>query len=134
MSDPKSVASGARCILVVEDEFLIQMLLVTYLEEFGLMAEVAGTAAEALEKLAKPGAEIDAAILDLGLPDSDGDALVREVRRLRPDMPIIISSGHDRATLRARFKDGHADQFLSKPFRGDDLRALLATLGIVTLD
>ncbi len=129
--DLPTTEPGKVRILIVEDEVLIQMLYLTYLEELGLVAAVAGTAAEALEKLEKIGADFDAAIVDLGLPDSNGDTLVREIRRLYPELPIIISSGYDSTTLRARFGKGCAEHFLAKPFRSDDLKTLLTALGLV---
>src|SRR5271163_4204565 len=72
-------AAPAR-ILVVEDEALIQMLAAEYLEELGFKTEVAGSASAAKSKLALLKGELVAAIVDMGLPDVTGDALVGEMR------------------------------------------------------
>jgi signal transduction histidine kinase/DNA-binding response OmpR family regulator len=117
-------------ILVVEDEDLIQMLLSSQLEELGYAVEVTGTAAAAKHKLALLQGQVDAAIVDLGLPDSSGDSLVRELRILYPALPIVISSGYDRATLRDRFPADKSVEYLSKPFTAEQLEAAIRDLGI----
>ena len=68
-------------ILVVEDEDLIQMLLSGQLEDMGFEAEIAATAAAAKSKLALLHGQVDAVIVDLGLPDATGESLVREAAR-----------------------------------------------------
>jgi CheY-like chemotaxis protein len=117
-------------ILVVEDEDLIQMLLSSQLEDMGFEVEIAGSAAAAKNKLALLQGQVDAAIVDLGLPDATGDSLVRELRTLYPTLPIVISSGYDKATLRSRFPTEQSIEFLSKPFTAEQLEAAIRDLGI----
>ncbi len=76
------------------------MLLSAHLEDMGFEVEITGSAAAAKNKLAFLEGRVDAAIVDLGLPDATGDSLVRELRTLYPTLPIVISSGYDKATLR----------------------------------
>jgi two-component SAPR family response regulator len=45
-----------------------------------------------------------AAIIDVGLPDRRGDALVAEMRAIKPSLPIVIASGYEEERLRDRFK------------------------------
>ena len=71
-------------ILLVEDEALIQMLATDYLEEAGFTVETAGSATEAMNKLALMPGGVDAVVLDIGLPDRRGEALFREIRALIP--------------------------------------------------
>jgi PAS domain S-box-containing protein len=117
-------------ILVVEDEDLIQMLLSSQLEDMGFEVEVSGSAAAAKDKLALLQGQVDAAIVDLGLPDATGDSLVRELRTLYPSLPIVISSGYDKATLQSRFPTERSIEFLSKPFTAEQLEAAIRDLGI----
>jgi PAS domain S-box-containing protein len=117
-------------ILVVEDEDLIQMLLSSQLEDMGFEAEITGSAAAAKSKLALLQGQVDAAIVDLGLPDASGDSLVRELRTLYPTLPIVISSGYDKATLQAKFSSEHSIEFLSKPFTAEQLEAAIRDLGV----
>jgi hypothetical protein len=71
-------------ILVVEDEALVRMVAVELLEELGFKVEEAGSAREAVDKLRAARGQVDAAIIDLGLPDSSGPALTgRSMRACR---------------------------------------------------
>jgi signal transduction histidine kinase len=117
-------------ILVVEDEDLIQMLLSSQLEDLGFEVEIAGSAAAAKNKLMLLQGQVDAAIVDLGLPDATGDSLIRELRVLYPALPIVISSGYDNATLRERFPNERSVALLSKPFTAEQLEAAIRDLGI----
>jgi PAS domain S-box-containing protein len=122
-------ATASR-ILVVEDEDFIQMLLSTQLEDMGFEVEMAGSATAAKNKLALLRGQVDAAIVDLGLPDAPGDSLVKELRTLYPTLPIVIASGYDQATLRSKFSGQQAIEFLSKPFSAEQLEAAIRDLGI----
>jgi CheY-like chemotaxis protein len=79
-------------ILVVEDEVLIQMLLNEYLEELGFKAEIVASAADAKSKLHSLSGEIDAAIVDVGLPDMRGDALVSELRSVYLPLSLRVDT------------------------------------------
>ncbi len=124
-------AAPAR-ILLVEDEVLIQMLAIDSLEELGFKVETAGSAAEAKSKLALLNGEVDAAIIDIGLPDAKGDVLVAELRTIYPHLPVLIASGQDEAVLRKRLAGLKALGFLGKPYTEPQLRAALRTIGIPT--
>jgi PAS domain S-box-containing protein len=117
-------------VLVVEDETLIQMLATEYLEEAGLKVDTAVSAAEALNKLRLIPGSADAVIIDMGLPDRKGDALVREIRSMYPLLPIVIASGQGRERLNSLFEDMKSITFLSKPYTADQLYAALRAVGI----
>jgi CheY-like chemotaxis protein len=120
----------AARILVVEDEVMLQMLATDLLEELGLKVEIAGTATEAMNKLRLTSGGIDAAIIDLGLPDRRGDALASELRAVYPSLPIVFSTGYEEAGLRDRFKDHRRIAFLRKPYTSAQLCAALREVGI----
>ena len=121
---------GLARILVVEDEVLIQMVVVEYLEEFGFKIETAGSATEAMNVLRLINEDVRAAIIDLGLPDRKGDVLVAEVRAMNPSLPIVISSGREDEALRDRFKRDDRIAFLSKPYDSAQLQKVLASLNV----
>ena len=77
----------------LRDEPLIRMLAQEYLEECGAKVEIAGSATEALNKLRLIPGGVDAMVIDMGLPDSKGDILVREVRASYPSLRIVIATG-----------------------------------------
>jgi PAS domain S-box-containing protein len=120
--------SPAR-ILLVEDEVLIQMLAIEYLEEAGFRVDAAGSAAEAVNKLALIPGGVDAAIVDMGLPDRKGDVLIRELRTLHPMLPVVIATGHGADTLRA-FEGQPSFAFVQKPYTAAGLIGALRSLHV----
>ena len=118
-------------VLLVEDEALIQMLATDYLEGAGFAVEAVGSATEAMNKLALVRGGVDAAIIDIGLPDRQGDSLVREIRALYSSLPIVLATGQNLAELRSCFCNEPKVVFVSKPYTQADLLGALSTLGIL---
>ncbi len=123
-------SSVAKRILIVEDEDLIQMVIAGHLQEMGFGAELAGSAAEAKNKMLLLNGSIDAAIIDMGLPDARGDALVSELRAIYPTLPIVISSGYDKAAMQQRKFAGARVEFLTKPYTQEQLHDALTRAGV----
>jgi PAS domain S-box-containing protein len=119
-------------ILLVEDEALIRMVATDYLQDAGFQVDTAGSATEAMNKLALVPGGVDAVILDIGLPDRSGEMLSREIRTVHPSLPIVLATGHGASTLREAFKDETAIGFVQKPYVAQDLLRALQTLGICT--
>ena len=109
---------------------LIQMLATEYLEEAGFKVDTAGSATEALNKLRLIPGGVDAVIVDMGLPDRKGDALVREIRSIYPPLPIVIASGQGKDHLLRLFEDMNSITFLSKPYTANQLCGALRAIGI----
>ena len=123
-------------LLVIEDEIDLAALIRAALEQAGFAADHAGTALAAASHLGAT--SYDAAILDLGLPDSDGFLLLRQLRRQNTSLPVLILTARDSPEDRVTGLDSGADDYLIKPFHMPELiariRALLrrpnAALGI----
>jgi DNA-binding response OmpR family regulator len=126
--DVTPAARGAPplTILVVEDEARLAATLVKGLGEEGFSALAVGTAAEALARAAAGG--LRAILLDLGLPDDDGQRVITALRR-GSEVPILVLTARDAVDERVRALDGGADDYLIKPFEFAELLARLrATL------
>jgi DNA-binding NtrC family response regulator len=67
--------------------------------------DVAGSAAESINKLALVPGSYDAVVIDVGLPDRKGNTLIDEMKAIYPHLPIILATGHNTRDLRAKFKD-----------------------------
>ena len=117
-------------ILLVEDEALIQMLAIDYLEGAGFTVDTAGSATEAMNKLALVHGGVDAAVIDIGLPDRRGDALFREIRALYSSLPVVLATGQNVAELRSAFQGEQRVAFVSKPYTETDMLSALASLGV----
>jgi two-component system KDP operon response regulator KdpE len=111
-------------ILIVDDEPAIRRFLRTSLaaQDFAIVeAEDGGTALAALVR-EKP----DLMILDLGLPDMDGTAVIRRVRA-QSDLPILILSVRDDERGKVEALDLGADDYVTKPFGMEELIARVRT-------
>ncbi len=128
--DVLDAGMARRRVLLVEDEVLIQWMAKENLEDLGFEVVTAETAASARSTIRALGGAIDVVIVDIGLPDGNGDDLVRELRETWPNIRTVISSGHDEATLRTRVGDYRGLAFLTKPYTLDDMRAVLRSLGV----
>jgi CheY-like chemotaxis protein len=116
-------------ILVVEDDSLVRALAVDFLSELGHAAEEAGSAAEALVKVEDP--DIRALVIDIGLPDQDGDMMAIELRRTHPHLPIIIASGRGEGELSEKFSGDAQIRVVTKPYTIDNLEEALIAVGVV---
>jgi signal transduction histidine kinase/CheY-like chemotaxis protein len=107
-------AVAPRKALVVDDEVLVRMTTADMVSEVGLAVVEANDGVEALEALAKD-AEIDVLVTDLGLPRMSGAELIREARKQRPSLAIVVVSGYSRDKTTDDQIPADA-AFLTKPF------------------
>ncbi|EQD73580.1 KDP operon transcriptional regulatory protein KdpE, partial [mine drainage metagenome] len=107
-------------VLVVEDEPAIRNVLTVLLEAEGYRVIEADTAlrAEIESRSHKP----DLLLIDLGLPDSDGIAIIRRVRAWSP-MPIVVLSARTQEEQKIAALDAGADDYVTKPFSAAELLA-----------
>ncbi|PSC05943.1 hybrid sensor histidine kinase/response regulator [Alsobacter soli] len=117
---------GRARILVVEDDPLVRTTVVLSLAD-SFHVEEASTAGEALAKL-KRLPNLDAVIIDVGLPDMKGDELAAEIRALRPGMPLVLTSGY---VDRLAHSEQEGVNVLEKPFDGEALRGALMRLNVL---
>lgn len=109
-------------VLAVDDEPAILRLLGVILARGGHEAVPAANGRSALAELARGG--IDAVLLDLGLPDRDGLELVGAIRAHSAVPVIVVTARSDTADKIAALDLG-ADDYVTKPFDGDELLARL---------
>lgn len=107
-------------ILIVEDEAAIVRMLQPTLAADGATTEVAWSGSQACEYLEASG--FDLVLCDLGLPDIDGQDLIRHIRE-RTDVPIIVLSARGMEQERIKALDSGADDFVPKPFAAGELLA-----------
>jgi DNA-binding response OmpR family regulator len=113
-------------LLVVEDEDRLRDLVKRAFEHAGFTVDALSSAAEAesaIELL-----PYDAAVLDLGLPDGDGIAVLRSARAKARDLPILILTARDAVADRVLGLDSGADDYLVKPFAMTELLARIKAL------
>jgi DNA-binding response OmpR family regulator len=115
-------------LLVVEDDARLSRLLKRLLSQDRHVVETALTAAEGLE-VATSSLELDAVILDVGLPDKSGFEVARTLRKMGSQVPILMLTARDSVGDRVEGLDAGADDYLVKPFAYEELLARLRALG-----
>ncbi|GAA1453134.1 MULTISPECIES: response regulator transcription factor [Nocardiopsis] len=108
-------------ILIVEDEERIASFVRKGLEASGFTTTVVGTGAEAVDYAVTGG--FDMMLLDLGLPDTDGFDVLRRVRSLGVDIPVVILTARDGVRDTVTGLEIGADDYVTKPFRFEELLA-----------
>lgn len=108
-------------ILIVEDEEYISEFVAKGLSNVGYACRVAGTAAEAFGLATSE--EFDLIVLDIGLPDEDGFALLRRLRRAKVSAVVIILTARNSVTDTVAGLEGGADDYMPKPFKFEELLA-----------
>lgn len=108
-------------ILLVEDEPRIAAFVAKGLTADGYSTTVAEDGATGLD-LALSG-EFDLMVLDIGLPVMDGYAVLEALRAQGSSMPVIVLTARDSVVDTVGALEGGADDYMSKPFRFDELRA-----------
>ncbi len=107
-------------ILVADDDPVARDLLVEVLQGEGYESVAAGGAAESIA-LAGRG-PFSLALIDLRMPDGDGLGVLKELKAVQPQLPVIIVTAFaDMETAVAAIRAGASD-YLSKPFRMDEIR------------
>ena len=119
--------SADRKVLLVEDEVLVAALAVDALEELGYQT-VDATTAKAAREIAHGNTELAFAIIDIGLPDGRGDALAIELRKTRPELPIVIATGYGGSHLDEALRNQARTAVLSKPYDISQLRAAIQSI------
>lgn len=113
-------------ILLVEDDIALQQNLKQTLVNAQYLVDVADDGAEALFQ----GSEYpyDAAIIDLGLPKIDGLEVIKSLRKSQLTFPILVLTARDRWQDKVAGLDAGADDYLTKPFHGEELLARVNAL------
>lgn len=118
------------CLLLVEDDRELRLMLRDALQVEGFEVYTAASLSEGLALLAglferagpRGGAGVDLVLLDLGLPDGDGEALLAALRK-RHSVPLIVISARESDGQKIRLLDAGADDYLVKPFGIGELLA-----------
>lgn len=129
-SDERSLASARRkCVLVAEDEDLVRELAIEVLRAHGFDTIGARHGGEALSLFAQHAEQIDAVLLDLSMPVVDGATVLGELRKQKPDVRVLLTSGYDDSACGDDDGERHVS-FLQKPYRAErlisELQAVLA--------
>ncbi len=117
--------SPGGTILLIDDDPAIRKVGTQMLRGMGFKAFTAASGREGLKIFKKHAREIDCVILDLTMPEMSGDEVFRELRRVRSDVPVILSSGYNEEEIAPRFLDEGLAGFVQKPYTMANLQISL---------
>jgi len=117
---------SARRVLVAEDESDLRDLVTKMFTALGWQAVAVADGAQAVQAVVTDPHRFDLVILDWSMPVMDGREALERIRETAPQMPVFLSSGHDREALRESVAELEPAGFLVKPYRLAELRQALA--------
>jgi len=119
---------GSGTVLLVDDEEHVIFVAKTMLEELGFSVIDASNGKEALELYRMNAEKITLVVTDIGMPVMDGYALFSELKKINPELPIIISSGFSDTVVTLRIAVENIAGFISKPYSFEQLRDALKSV------
>jgi PAS domain S-box-containing protein len=108
-------AGGGR-VLVVDDEPIVRKIATTSLEKYGYTVVTAENGREGVERFRDLHSQLKVVILDMTMPVMSGEEALQQMRAINPDVPVILSSGHNEAEAIRRFSGKGLAGFLQKPY------------------
>jgi signal transduction histidine kinase/CheY-like chemotaxis protein len=116
---------GHGIALVVDDDASVAALAGRMLESLGFSVVYAGDGHQALEVYAAHAAEVRLVLLDVTMPQLDGEGTLGELRARHGDVKVILSSGYDESTAMQRIAAQGRPAFIQKPYRFSQFAALV---------
>jgi PAS domain S-box-containing protein len=115
-----AVTGGTETLLIAEDEEIVRFFMKRTLEKAGYRVITAGDGEEAVARFRENDA-IDLVLSDVVMPKKNGKEILDEIRKLRPDIKVIFSSGYTADILHAKGIREEGLEFMAKPFTTNDL-------------
>ena len=100
----------------VDDEQIVRRAAKMTLERYGYSVVLAENGERALELLRESPLAFDVVLLDLNMPVLSGEDTLREMRKIRPNLPVILSSGFNEVEAIRRFQGKGLSGFVQKPY------------------
>lgn len=113
---------GSGLALLVDDEPTVRTVAKAMLERWGFEVLAAADGVEGLEIYRQRADDIAVILLDLTMPRMSGEETLRELRRIRGDVKVVLMSGYDEKDTSDRFAGKGAAGFVQKPLRMADLQ------------
>ncbi len=119
---PMRMEGRGKVLLLVEDEEMVRIMTASMLTHLGYRVLEAADGVEAVAVFREHRDEIHCVLTDLTMPRMDGWETLSALRKLSPDIPVILSSGYDEAQVMAGDHPERPSAFLGKPFQLQELQ------------
>jgi PAS domain S-box-containing protein len=117
----KDDLNGTGTILVIDDEEIIRRTARSALEHYGYTVMVSENGADGLAILASAENMVDLVVLDLTMPAMSGGETFQRLRAMRPNLPVILSSGYNEIEATRTLPDEGFAGFIQKPYSASHL-------------
>ncbi len=107
---------GHGRVLLVDDESSVRQMAAHALEHMGYTVVPSESGAAAVEALTADSGGFDLVVLDLSMPGMSGQETLARLRRIKPDLPVVMSSGYSEAECLKLLADQPISGFLPKPY------------------
>jgi PAS domain S-box-containing protein len=118
---------GTGTILVVDDEPLVLSIASSTLERAGYTVLLADNGLAAEQLMRECDKDIEAVILDVTMPGMSGEETLKRLKSIRPEVPVVVSTGHSETEMFARFAGAAPAAFLQKPYTAAQLAQTIKT-------
>ena len=112
---------GSGAILVVDDERIVREMTKKGLERHGYTVLLAESGLAAIDVCRRHPGDIALVVLDLSMPHMSGEEALPELRKIRPDVKVLVSSGYSEAETMTLFKGQRVSGFIQKPYTSSGL-------------
>lgn len=116
VAQKNGIYRGSGTILLVDDEESVRNVCESMLKHLGYSVIIAGDGKKAIELYKENIKTISAVILDMTMPNMNGEEAFREIRTINKDAVVLISSGYNENEVGARFVGKGVSGFIQKPF------------------
>jgi len=123
-----AAAPAARSILLIDDEPAVRLVTGRMLTELGHQVATADSGARGLQLLEAQPESVDLVILDLTMPEQSGEQTLEQLRLVRGNLPVVITSGFQAKDASMLLKQPYVVGFLEKPHTLTSLEMLLASV------
>ena len=121
----QDVPGGSERVLLVDDEEALVKVGRTILEDLGYKVCAFTGSADALNHFKNDPSDFDVVITDYTMPQMSGYELAEKIRKIRPEVPIILCSGYLDEDVELRIRNAAINEFVKKPITRHDLATAL---------
>ena len=115
----KRKPGGAGTILLIDDEQVVRDVTRLILQRAGFRVLAAENGQKGVELFSEHAQEVKLVLLDLLMPVMGGDEAFDQIRKIRPEVPVVLLSGFEEDEAFRRFGDKKLQGFIKKPFTAD---------------
>jgi len=106
-------------VLVIDDEYYVCRSVQKILAAEDIKTEISTSGRDGIAKVQERG--FDLIIVDVQMPEVNGFEVVRTIRKIRPEMPVIVTSGYNTPQTKEKAAENGAGDFIPKPFTPDEM-------------